>query len=140
MKIAVTADGPTLDSKVDSRFGRCQYFIIADSGTLEFEALENSSSMAGGGAGISASQMIAGKKVDTVLTGNCGPNAYQALSAAGIKVVTEVSGKVRDAIERYKSGNLTVSAQPNVATHFGMSGSIITETPSMSASCESATS
>ena len=123
MKIAVTADGPTLDSKVDSRFGRCLYFIVVDPETLEFEALENSSSVAGGGAGISASQIIAGKKVDAVLTGNCGPNAYQALSAAGIKVVTEVSGKVREAIKGYKLGKLNVSAQPNVAAHYGVGAS-----------------
>ncbi len=120
MKIAVTAEGPTLDSKVDSRFGRCQYFIVADPETLEFEAIENSSSMAGSGAGISASQIIAGKKIDVVLTGNCGPNAYRVLSAAGIKVVTEVSGEVREAIQGYKSGKLKVSAQPNVAAHFGI--------------------
>ncbi|MFC1956810.1 NifB/NifX family molybdenum-iron cluster-binding protein [Chloroflexota bacterium] len=119
MKIAVTAEGPTLDSKVDSRFGRCQYFIVADPETLEFEAIENSSAM-GGGAGISASQIIAGKQVDVVLTGNCGPNAYRALSAAGIKVVTEVSGDVREAIQGYKLGKLKVSAQPNVAAHFGI--------------------
>ena len=119
MKIAVTADGPTLDSKVDLRLGRCQYFIVADPVTFEYEALENSGSVAGGGAGISASQMIAGKKVEAVLTGNCGPNAYQVLSAAGIKVVTDVSGGVREAIQDYKSGKLKVSARPNVDAHFG---------------------
>jgi predicted Fe-Mo cluster-binding NifX family protein len=55
-----------------------------------------------------------------VLTGNCCPNAYQVLAAVGIKVVTGVSGKVRDAIQDYKSGKLKVSPQPNVAEHFGM--------------------
>jgi len=61
MRIAITATGLTLDAEVDPRFGRCQYFIIVDPETLEFESLENSSAMAGGGAGISAGQMIAGK-------------------------------------------------------------------------------
>ena len=64
--------------------------------------------------------MIAGKGVEAVLTGNCGPNAYQVLSAAGIKVITGVSGKVKDAIQSYKSGKLQASSQPNVAGHFGM--------------------
>jgi predicted Fe-Mo cluster-binding NifX family protein len=30
MKIGISATGKTLDAEVDPRFGRCQYFIIAD--------------------------------------------------------------------------------------------------------------
>jgi predicted Fe-Mo cluster-binding NifX family protein len=120
MKIAITANGPTLDAGIDPRFGRCQYFIIVDPETMQFEALENSGAMAGGGAGISTAQMIAGKGVEVVLTGNCGPNAYEVLSAAGIKVVTGVAGKVQDAIQDYKSGKFQASSQPNVPGHFGM--------------------
>ena len=119
MRIAISATGTTLDAEVDPRFGRCQYFIIADPETIEFEAVDNSSAMAAGGAGISAAQMIACKGVEAVLTGNCGPNAYQVLSSAGIQVITGVSGRVKDAIQSYKSGKLQESSQPNVAGHFG---------------------
>jgi predicted Fe-Mo cluster-binding NifX family protein len=120
MKIAISATGPALDAEIDPRFGRCQYFVIVDPETMQFETIENSSGMAGGGAGISTAQMIASKGVETVLTGNCGPNAYQVLSAAGIKVVISVSGKVSEAIKDYKSGKFKASSQPNVAEHFGM--------------------
>ncbi len=122
MKIAMSATAASLDAEIDPRFGRCQYFLIVDPETMQFEALENSSAMAGGGAGISTAQNIAGKGVEAVLTGNCGPNAYQVLSAAGIKVVTGVSGKIQDAIEKYKLGKLIASSQPNVSGHFGMGG------------------
>ncbi len=122
MKVAISAAGPTLDAEVDPRFGRCQYFIVADTETMEFEALDNASAMSSGGAGISAAQMIAGKGVGAVLTGNCGPNAYQVLSPAGIKVITGVSGKVKDAIEGYRAGRYKESSQPNVPGHFGMGG------------------
>ena len=121
MRIAITATGPTLEDKVDPRFGRCPYFIIIDPKTLEFEALENSSAISAGGAGISTGQMIVEKGVEAVLTGNCGPNAHQVLSAAGIQVLTGVSGTVKDAIEEYKLGTYSASQQPNVADHFGMS-------------------
>ena len=120
MRIAISATGSDLNAEVDPRFGRCQYFIIADPETMEFEALENSSAMAAGGAGISTAQMISGKGVEAVLTGNCGPNAYQVLSAAGLQVITGVSGRVKDAIQSYKSGQFQASSQPNVADHFGM--------------------
>ena len=120
MKIAVSATAPGLDAEVDPRFGRCQYFIIVDPQSMEFEALDNSNAMAAGGAGISTAQMIASKGAAVVLTGNCGPNAYQTLSAAGIQVITGVAGKIRDAVEAYKAGKLQPNAQPSVGSHYGM--------------------
>jgi len=122
MRIAISATGPTLEAGVDPRFGRCQYFIIADPQTMEFEAVDNSSATAAGGAGISAGQMIVDKGVQIVLTGNCGPNAHQVLSSAGIQVITGVSGKIKDAIEGYRSGKFKASTQANVSDHFGMGG------------------
>lgn len=120
MKIAVSATGLDLDAEVNPRFGRCQYFVIVDPQSMEFEALDNSNAMAAGGAGISTAQMIASKGAEVVLTGNCGPNAYQTLSAAGIQVITGVAGKIRDAIEAYKAGRFQSSAQPSVGSHYGM--------------------
>jgi predicted Fe-Mo cluster-binding NifX family protein len=120
MRIAVSALAPDLDAEVDPRFGRCQHFVIVDPESMEFEALENSSAMAAGGAGISTAQAIAEKGVGVVLTGNCGPNAYQTLSAAGIQVVTGASGRIRDAVEAYKAGKLRPNAQPSVGSHYGV--------------------
>ncbi|MFC1864740.1 NifB/NifX family molybdenum-iron cluster-binding protein [Chloroflexota bacterium] len=120
MRIAVSASEPTLDAEVDPRFGRCRYFIIVDPDSMEFETVENSGALAGGGAGIATAQMIADKGTEAVLTGNCGPNAFQVLSTAGIKVVTGVSGKVRDTVQDYKAGSLQPTSQPNVPGHFGM--------------------
>jgi len=120
MKIAISASGTTLDAEVDSRFGRCQCFIIADPETMDFEAIENSSAMAAGGAGIAAAQAIVEKGVKAVLTGNCGPNAHQVLVSAGIPIITGVSGKIEDVIKDYRAGNYEASAQANVPDHFGM--------------------
>lgn len=122
MKIAISANGPSLDAEIDPRFGRCPYFIIADPETMEFEAVENASAMASGGAGISAAQMVADKGVAAIITGNCGPNAHQVLSAASIEMITGASGKVKDVIESYRAGKLKASSQPNVPDHFGMGG------------------
>jgi len=120
MKIAISATAPDLDAEVDPRFGRCQYFIIIDPQSMELETLDNSNAMAAGGAGISTAQMIAGKGAEVVLTGNCGPNAYQTLSAAGVQVITGVSGSIKDAIEAFKEGRFQSSAQPSVGSHYGM--------------------
>jgi predicted Fe-Mo cluster-binding NifX family protein len=115
MKIAISATGTTLDAEVDPRFGRCAYFIIVDPETMQFEALPNESAQASGGAGIAAAQAVAAKGVEAVLTGNCGPNATQVLSSAGIKIITGVSGIVKDAVQSYKAGKLQPSAPPDVS-------------------------
>ena len=120
MKIAVTSTGPTLDDMMEARFGRCAYFLIVDLDTMEFEALENPNIALGGGAGIQSAQLMAEKGVSTVLTGNCGPNAFQTFGAANIQVITGVSGQVRQAVEHYKSGALSNTTTPNVESHFGM--------------------
>jgi predicted Fe-Mo cluster-binding NifX family protein len=120
MKIAISTTGAGLDADVEPRFGRCPYFIIADPETMEFKAMDNSSSMAAGGAGIAAAQSIADNGVKAVLTGHCGPNAHQALSAAGIQIITGVGGKAKDVIENYRLGKYTASEQANVPDHFGM--------------------
>ena len=121
MKICVTAQGDNLDAQVDPRFGRCQYFIIVDPETFEFEAIENSSALASGGAGIQSGQLISSKDVKVVLTGNVGPNAFQTLEAAGIKIVVGMAGgSVKEAIEKFKKGEEKTVDGPSVDSHAGM--------------------
>lgn len=120
MKIAVTAAGPTLEGEVDPRFGRCRCFLFVETDDFTFEAVENPNVSLGGGAGIQSAQLLAGRGIRHVLTGNCGPNAYRTLSAAGIQVVTGCSGTVRQAVEAFLTGAFSAARQPNVAGHFGM--------------------
>ena len=119
MKIAVTASQPNMEAEVDQRFGRCSYFLVVDPQTLEYETVENNSASSAGGAGISTAQMIVSKGISTVLTGNCGPNAYKVLSGAGINIITGVNGKIAKAIEKYNNGSYSATKQPSVSEHFG---------------------
>lgn len=120
MKIAITSTGPSLDSDVDPRFGRGQFFIIIDVDSENFDAVQNPNINAGGGAGIQSAQLMAQKGVAAVVTGSCGPNAFQVFSAAGIQVITGASGTVRQALQSYKSGQLTASSQPDVDAYNGI--------------------
>jgi len=122
MKIAVTATEPSLDARMDPRFGRCPYFLVVETDDASFEAVENQSVSLGGGAGIQSAQLMASKGVQTVLTGNCGPNAYQTLAAAGIAVIVGCGGTVADAVEQFKAGQLNAAAEPSVAGKFGLGG------------------
>lgn len=119
MKIAVSASGPTLDAQVDARFGRAPYFIMVDPDNLEFEAVANQMNLqAAQGAGIQTATLVARYKPAVVLTGHCGPKAFQTLQAAGIKVIVEVHGSVQQAVEQYKAGQLNPSQGPNVTGHW----------------------
>jgi predicted Fe-Mo cluster-binding NifX family protein len=120
MKICVSATGDNLEAQIDPRFGRCLYLIIVDLETMQFEAIPNAAAGASGGAGIQAAQTIAEKGAKAVLTGNVGPNAFGALSAAGIEIVTGVAGTVREGVEKFKRGELGKTGAPTVGEHFGM--------------------
>ena len=120
MKIAVSATDPNLSAQVDPRFGRCQYFVIVNPETMEFESMKNAGTATGGGAGIAAAQLITGAEVVAVLTGNCGPNAFSVLEAAGIHVMTGVSGTVQEAIKDYLAGKFDLASKANVLPHSGM--------------------
>ena len=121
MKIAVSSTGPNPADPVDPRLGRCEYLIIVDPDTMEFEAIQNPNVTAAGGAGIQTAQLVADKGAQVVLTGNVGPNAFQALSAAGIQVIPGVAGMtVRQAVQAYLQGQLQPTAGPTVPSHFGM--------------------
>jgi predicted Fe-Mo cluster-binding NifX family protein len=119
MKVAITAKGTLLDSEIDPRFGRAPYILIVDTDTWAFEAVDNSDNVnAFKGAGIQAATMVSDKGAEVLMTGYCGPKAFATLEAAGVKVVSDVTGKVRDAVKTFKEGKLTYSDAANREAHW----------------------
>ena len=119
MKIAITAVNNDINSPIDPRFGRAQYIVILDeTGTL-LEAVDNSQNLnAMKGAGIQAAKILADRKVEVLMTGHCGPNAFTTLKAAGIKVVVEQSGTVPEALARLQRNEVTFAELPDVEAHW----------------------
>ena len=119
MKVAVSSSGTNLDSPLDPRFGRASYFLIVDTDTLGFEVKVNDQNMnLPQGAGIQAGKTVADCGVEALITGNCGPKAYNVLQAAGIKVVTGVNGSVKEVVEKFKNSAPEYSQGPNVDGHW----------------------
>jgi predicted Fe-Mo cluster-binding NifX family protein len=81
---------------------------------MQFEAIPNMAAGSTGGAGIQAAQTMVNKGVKVVITGNVGPNAFGALSAAGIEIVTATSGTVREVVEKFKKSELPRTGAPTV--------------------------
>ena len=119
MKVAVTARGEDLLAEVDPRFGRAPYILIVDTETMEYESIDNSANVnAFKGAGIQAATMVAEKGARVLLTGYCGPNAFRTVQTAGVKVVNDVTGTVREAVETLKNGKVAYSTAPNAEGHW----------------------
>jgi predicted Fe-Mo cluster-binding NifX family protein len=119
MKIAITSSGESLESRVDPRFGRAAKFIVLDTESGEIQATDNIQNLnAAQGAGIQAAEAVFRLGVESVVTGHCGPKAFQALTAAGIKVYTGAQGTVEEAIEAFKAGNLSAAESADVEGHW----------------------
>jgi predicted Fe-Mo cluster-binding NifX family protein len=119
MKIILTATSPSIDSSVDARFGRGANLIVVDPDTLEWQAHPNPGVGASGGAGTLAAQFAANQHASAVISGDFGPNAFNALQAADISMyLYGTSTTVKEAIEQFKAGELErVGAPTGQARH-----------------------
>ena len=119
MRIAISSTGRNLDANLDPRFGRAAYFIILDSETMDFEALENSQNLnSPQGAGVQAGKTIADQRIDALITGHCGPKAFKVLQNAGVQIITGAGGRVADAIDQFINGELAVASKADVEGHW----------------------
>jgi len=118
-RVVIPAAGQGLEDMVDSRFGRAPFYILYDMNTGDFQATPNQAAQAGGGAGTMAAQAVLGMGADTVVSDNVGPNAFQVLAAAGIRLVKSVPGTVAQVIEKLKNSELETIEAPGAYRHGG---------------------
>ncbi|MDU1320932.1 MAG: NifB/NifX family molybdenum-iron cluster-binding protein [Clostridium botulinum] len=117
MKIAISSTGKTMEDLLDMRFGRCEYFQIHDTESKEVKILENEGRNASGGAGIVASNQLVDEKVDVIITGNFGPNAFEIIEKAGVKAYKCESISITSVIEKYNKGELEQISMSGPAHH-----------------------
>lgn len=113
MKIAISSTGPSMHDRVDPRFGRAAGFVIVDLETGASQYLDNGrAQMLGHGAGLQAAETIARAGAKVLLTGQVGPKAFQALSAAGINIVQNMEGmEVGQALAEFKKLDVAAAAR-----------------------------
>ena len=119
MKLAFSTAGTTPDAPLDPRFGRASTFLVLDMETKDFDLIDNGESVgAAQGAGIQAAQRLVRADVHGLVTGHCGPKAFQVLSAAGIEVYYSTAPTIREALEEFESGKLERSSGADVRGHW----------------------
>lgn len=114
MKVAISAQGQTPETRLDPRFGRCGYFIVFNTDNGSYEAIENSAAQASGGAGGAAAALINKAGASAVISGNFGPNAVTSLKAFGIKMYLATDEQLSVLLEKFKNGALTEASDATV--------------------------
>jgi predicted Fe-Mo cluster-binding NifX family protein len=119
VKVAISSAGKDLTSPIDPRFGRCAYFVIVDTETMEAQGYENPGALAGTGAGVAAAQLVANGGAEAVISKVLGPYSFAALREGDITAYTGASGTVKDAVEQFNNGELEVLADANAEADAG---------------------
>jgi predicted Fe-Mo cluster-binding NifX family protein len=87
MKIAIASTGNTLHSKMDERFGRCDFFVIYDTDTKATEFIPNPHKDAESGAGPAAVQLVASRGVSKIVAGEFGMKIKSLLDSLKIQLI-----------------------------------------------------
>lgn len=115
MKIAVSSEGPGLESAVDPRFGRAAGFVVVETETMQSAFVDNGASqVAAQGAGIRTAERLAELGVQAVMSGYVGPKAFAALQAAGMDVYQDMDNRsVGEALRSFLDDAISPATAPN---------------------------
>lgn len=106
MKILISTNNNSDTAVLDSRFGRCPYFYIIDTLTNEKSFVKNQGSLASGGAGIKAAEQVINEKIDILITGSLGPNAFKLIKKASIIAFKSNEDSIQTVINNFNENKL----------------------------------
>jgi predicted Fe-Mo cluster-binding NifX family protein len=119
MKIAVTAAGPNPDSPLDVRFGRAAWFVVYDTETKTYNAVENKQNMAlPQGAGIQSAALVVNSECRVLISAHCGPKAFDVLKKGGVQIFLAADGTVKQCLEKHDKGFLKELKSADVEGHW----------------------
>ena len=101
MKVAIAANGNTLDSNIDKSFGRCAWFIIIDTESGGMEFIPNTNRDMEEHAGKAAVELVASRNVMMIVSGEFGAKIKPMLDSLHIQmvVIMDSEKRVNDIIE-----------------------------------------
>ncbi|MBN2478839.1 MAG: DUF134 domain-containing protein [Parachlamydiales bacterium] len=101
--IAIPLKNNSIDSEIESNFGRSSFFLIAniqDGKMKNYEIIDNIHCNSTKAVGILTTQMIAKKNVNVVICDIIGPKASDLLKKINIHII-QATGKAKKAIDHY---------------------------------------
>lgn len=87
MKVAITSTGNSPESLLDTRFGRCSYFVIYDTENQATEYIPNPNKDCIEGAGPASVQLVASKGVKKVISGEFGAKVKSIFDSLQIQLI-----------------------------------------------------
>jgi len=122
MKVAICAKNDLgLNSEVDDRFGRAEYYVIFDTEKEETIVLENSAKNEAAGAGGKAVSLLYKQGVDTLVVPELGPKALKAINAFELTVYqVDDSKTAQQVVNSLLAGKLTRLETASVKSHSGL--------------------
>ena len=119
MKVAVCAKNDLgINSPVDDRFGRAEYYAIFDSEKQATVMLENTAKNDAAGAGGKAISLLNKQGVNVIVVPELGPKALDAVKAFELEVYhIDDSKTVGEALNAFLAEKLTKLAGPSVSSH-----------------------
>lgn len=107
MKIGIPSNGNDLSQPFASVFGRCSHFVVVDSDSQKIITIfPNKAQNAAGGAGIQAAQSLVNQQVEIVIAPRMGPNAWNVLQSAGVKIFSGINGTLQQNVDAFLAGEL----------------------------------
>jgi len=106
MKIAMASTGNTLESIIDSSFGRCAWFVIYDTENGAMEFIPNPNKDKEEHAGPAAVELISSRNVSKIISGEFGVKIKPLLDSMNIQmiVVKDPTKTISHIIELLKKG------------------------------------
>ena len=87
MKVAIASTGNTLESNIDSSFGRCAWFIIVDTEDGGMEFIPNTNRDMEEHAGKAAVELVATRNVSMIVSGKNNAKIKPLLDSMHIQMV-----------------------------------------------------
>jgi predicted Fe-Mo cluster-binding NifX family protein len=104
MKIVISSEGDSLNSKIDMRFGRAKWFCAYDTENQQSNFIKNENIDAQGGAGTKTAELMAELEAEEVYSGHFGPKAESLLKKLNIamKTFSDENQTVKQVINQIK--------------------------------------
>jgi predicted Fe-Mo cluster-binding NifX family protein len=101
MKVAITSTGNSPESTLDSRFGRCSYFVVYDTESQATEFIPNPNKESVEGAGPASVTLVASRGVKKVVSGEFGAKVKSIFDSLQIQLVVlnEPEKKISEIID-----------------------------------------
>ncbi len=113
MIIAISATGKNVDDKIFTKFERCDFFSIWNLEKNTLLPITNKAKDRPREIGSQVGHLISKVGIDTIITTDIGPSAFEIFKRYGIKIY-QAEGIIEDAVRLLKDGKLSELTKPTV--------------------------